>query len=334
MGNRLSDASIAHNITMRNSAFDDQKEGRLQKRPPRPQSAQGWFLTYPKCDLSKEEAIKILQAQDGPLITEYVIARELHQDGEPHLHAFVRYASKVTWGANRWDLMTQGPPGKIYHGNYQVARSWANVQKYCQKGGDFIANFCTQAALAKRAARNKQLLEGNIKDMVDSGIIGLIQVKAVQQARNLYAQLVPALDRPSTCGIWVFGAPGVGKSHWVRSQEPSLFLKSQSKWWDGYNGQTAVLIDDLDSQGSCLFHYLKIWADKWACTGEVKGDTIPLNYERFYVTSNFKIEEIFKDQPLETVKAIRRRFKVIHMIRNMPKISDLEEEFYRGPLDN
>lgn len=319
---------------MRNSAFDAQDSGSLQKRAPRPQAAQGWFLTYPKCDLSKEEVIKFLQSQDGPLIQEYVVARELHQDGTPHIHVFVRYASKVTFSAHRWDLVSQGPPGRVFHGNYQVARSWANCQKYCQKDGDFIANFSTQAALAKRAARNKQLLEGDIREMVDSGIISLIQLKTVQQARNLYAQLAPAFHRESTCGIWVYGAPGVGKSHWVRHRESSLFLKSQNKWWDGYSGQRAVLIDDLDAQGACLFHYLKIWADKWACSGEIKGDTIPLTYERLYVTSNFRIEEIFKDQPADTIKAIRRRFKVIHMIRNSPRLQEEDEDLFRGPLDN
>lgn len=45
-------------------------------------------------------------------------------------------------------------------------------------------------------------------------------------------------------------------------------------------------MDDLDFEGGDkLGHYLKIWADKWACTGETKGGTIPLNHHRFIVTS-------------------------------------------------
>lgn len=42
-----------------------------------------------------------------------------------------------------------------------------------------------------------------------------------------------------------------------------------------------------------LGHYLKIWADKWACTGEVKGGTVPLCHHRFVVTSNYTIAELF-----------------------------------------
>lgn len=57
---------------------------------------------------------------------------------------------------------------------------------------------------------------------------------------------------------------------------------------------------------------MKIWADKWRCTGEVKGSTIPLNFKRLYITSNYSIEELFpEDQEMQL--AIRRRFKVVHM---------------------
>lgn len=75
--------------------------------------------------------------------------------------------------------------------------------------------------------------------------------------------------------------------------------------------------------GQTLGHYLKIWADKWACTGEVKGGTVPLNHHKFIVTSNYSIREVYgadetdsnkaKIAKEEMVKAIERRFKIIYV---------------------
>lgn len=71
--------------------------------------AKGWFLTWPKCPISKEDALELLKATGE--LTEWVVASELHQDGTPHLHAFLKYSRKVDFKVDRWDLGT-------YHGNY------------------------------------------------------------------------------------------------------------------------------------------------------------------------------------------------------------------------
>ena len=46
---------------------------------------------------------------------------------------------------------------------------------------------------------------------------------------------------------WIYGKPGIGKSYAVISLYPNLYVKSSTKWWDGYTNQDVVLVDDLDS---------------------------------------------------------------------------------------
>lgn len=50
--------------------------------------AKGWFLTFPKCDVSPQAALEYLKEKHP--IEEYVIAQEDHQDGTKHLHAFIK----------------------------------------------------------------------------------------------------------------------------------------------------------------------------------------------------------------------------------------------------
>ena len=45
---------------------------------------------------------------------------------------------------------------------------------------------------------------------------------------------------------WIYGKPGIGKSYAVRSLYPNLYVKSSTKWWDGYTNQDVVLVDDSE----------------------------------------------------------------------------------------
>lgn len=117
-------------------------------------------------------------------------------------------------------------------------------------------------------------------------------------------------DLPFCTGTWIYGPPGVGKSFFVRQNwGQDLYLKAQNKWWDGYQQQKFVLLDDFDCK--VLGHYLKIWTDKYSFTAECKGSSIQIRPIKFIITSNYKPEDLFEDPTL--VEAIRRRCQMIYM---------------------
>lgn len=165
----------------------------------------------------------------------------------------------------------------------------------------FNRNSKTDWNKAKQAA-----LEGRIDDVPDD-----VYIKYYNTLKNIARDhMNPPTDQPNTTGIWIYGPPGAGKSHYAREYYPDHYLKPQSKWWDGYQGQKNVIIDDFDCKA--LGHLLKIWADKYSFIAESKGHSMCIRPENIIITSNYSIEEIFGEDK-NLFDAIKRRFYIIHI---------------------
>lgn len=108
-------------------------------------AAKSLFITYPRCDLSKEVCLELLQNMlassafhNEVAMREYCIGRETHQDGGFHLHVFVTFDRKLDIrSARTFDMLYEGI---VYHGNIQSVRNRGAVMDYVRKGGDYIEN--------------------------------------------------------------------------------------------------------------------------------------------------------------------------------------------------
>lgn len=116
-------------------------------------------------------------------------------------------------------------------------------------------------------------------------------------------------------GIIIWGKAGIGKSLMAREYVlPGLatYTKQHNKWWTGFKDHKKVIWDDLTPEDAKIFgNQMKLYTDRYAIRGEVKGATVPLNYEYFVITSQYSLEELFKDE--ETYEAMARRCYVYHM---------------------
>nr|AIP89452.1 replication associated protein [South African cassava mosaic virus] len=101
--------------------------------------AKNYFLTYPKCTLSKEAALDQLRQLQTPTNKLFIkICRELHENGEPHLHALIQFEGKYNCTNQRFFDLISPSRSAHFHPNIQGAKSSSDVKSYLDKDGDTI----------------------------------------------------------------------------------------------------------------------------------------------------------------------------------------------------
>nr|UBR90666.1 replication-associated protein [Cnidoscolus mosaic leaf deformation virus] len=118
-------------------------------------SCKNFFLTYPKCSLSKEEALSQLLRLETPTNKKFIrVSRELHEDGQPHLHVLIQFEGKFNCRNNRFFDLVSPTRSTHFHPNIQGAKSSSDVKTYVEKDGDFIDHGVFQ--IDGRSARGGQ----------------------------------------------------------------------------------------------------------------------------------------------------------------------------------
>jgi len=175
---------------------------------------------------------------------------------------------------------------------------FGTIPKPGKAGGEKMAELYAEA---RRLAT-----EGNFDD-IDSGVL-------IRHYGNLRRINVDFGRKPDDLAnldnLWLHGEPGNGKSRLARDlcKGEAYFNKNLSTWWDGYNGEPIVIIDDLDTTHKWIASHLKHWADLYSFVAQRKGSSENIRPKRIIITSNFTIEEVFANEDTRTIAALQRRF--------------------------
>jgi len=215
-----------------------------------------FFLTYPRCDLTKEALLEFLKTK-GTLV-DYVVCIEDHKEDDEHggagthLHACVVYNRMLNiTSARSFDF-------RDFHPHVEKTKNHSDARVYCMKDGNFIMN-------SKVAPFDYLNGHNFIKRKADHDA----QSRAIEQL-TLVDPVWPILlhDRKTQWspngkqrGIWLVGDANTGKTTWFREQFDQnnyrYFSANQQPYpFEHYNGEQVLLFDDrdptLDDIKSCI----------------------------------------------------------------------------------
>lgn len=251
-----------------------------------------------------DESIATLAALDPKYM--YYGKEVAPSTGTPHLQGYIVFKNQMTDTSIRKKL--KGCHVEIMKGSFE------QNDLYCSKSGDV-----TQIGIKPLAQKQKGEVEQekwkSIREAAETGNFDLIPEKIRFNQNKLIdyihekAQKKRKLDPVPINNSWYYGSSGTGKSYKARTENPDAYIKMNNKWWDGYEGQEVVIIEDFNlEQAKYLAHHIKVWSDHYPFPAERKGGTIFIRPKRIIVTSNYSIEEAFADDKTGALEPIARRF--------------------------
>jgi len=263
-----------------------------------------WCFTINNPTQGSEDNLTTMCEMSGN-IKYMVYGREVGASGTPHLQGYLELKKKWRGATLKQHI------GANAHLELRKAKAH-QAAEYCKKDGDYV-EFGEVPATPKSASvkdRWRNVLdkcrEGDWAYMAkEEPYLWLMQEKKLRSHYKC-PSMVETLDNE-----WIYGPTGTGKSRDARTRHPDAYIKdASSHWWDGYNGEEVVIIEDLDKYHVKQGYYLKIWADHYSFPAQIKGGQMMIRPKKIIVTSNYHPRDIWQDAT--TVEPLERRFKLVH----------------------
>jgi len=238
-----------------------------------------------------------------------ILGKEVGENGTPHIQGYVEFVNQRSFSS-----VTKIVPRshiEVANGDSEQNRRYCSKDNDWQERGERTMTQADKGESEKRRWEDafEAAKEGRMDDI--DAEIKFKHYGIIKRIQKDYQVDVPDLE--DVTGVWYYGAAGAGKTHKAIADYPKAYRKLCNKWWDGYQDEDHVLIDDVDPAHACLVQHFKHWADRYAFNAEVKGGQIRIRPKVIIFTSQYSIEECFQGKDQASIDAIKRRCKVVHV---------------------
>lgn len=254
--------------------------------------------------------------ESGIPVTYWIYQTEIGENGTLHYQGFLQFERKcaLSTAITQLDVICD-----YSHPHVEMMRGTAQeASDYCRKPGAVDGPWTGGAITTER--QRKDLEE--VKALVDQGAS---QKRLWEDAfptmvryhRSIaeYKRVCHPMTRESCATTLLIGTTGTGKSYYCRSRVPGAYNKSPGMWWDDYDSQPDVVIDEF--VGSIPLHEFLQLTDPFS-TGlrlQFKGGHVQVAPSRIFITTNTHPGDWWPNTPTynaATRSAVYRRLATVY----------------------
>jgi len=260
-----------------------------------------------------------------------IVGDEVGESGTPHLQGFIIYNN----GRSKTAVI-KGMPRRAHvevcNGTPYENYEYCSKEKVIFEHGERPEKVGQGKRQDLKEIKDKVSKQEKIKTLLDTdSIVNYQQLKFAEGLKKYYETKRTA----KTDVIWYHGKPGTGKTHRAREicieragDEDNIYeAMATGQWWEGYDGQEYVIIDDLRGDFMKFHEFIKL-LDKYPFRVQTKGSSRQFNAKVIIITSPYRPEQIYNtieciDQLIDRIDFIKE-FKGINW-RQKNKQDRLEE---------
>lgn len=275
---------------------------------------------------------------------EYLIyQKETGAQGTPHFQGYVRFKQQRRLSALKqlietahWEPLRGTHEGQVH---------------YCSKPvNDCVCEHCTAARLLPPPTEHTELgsppQQGKRSDLIEiqkkldegKGYQAVFRENFSSSARysrffKEYARLQAKPRDFKTIVTFLHGQSGAGKTSWVLKQCEglSVYWKPKGKWWDDYDSQDVVIMDEWDDTWWTFSETLNLF-DKFPLRLESKNGHVIFNSKHIYITNNSDITTLYNHNEKSPRADPEKDYAFLRRIENIGSMARPVNGVYQEPV--
>lgn len=265
---------------------------------------QGRFWVFTLNNWTQEQFYALMELDQDENVRYMVAGREVGENGTPHLQGYIEMKEKRTH--NQMRTMIPGAWIDLRRGTQEQAIA------YCKKDGQY--DEFGEPSTGKRGPGKKKFTIDDLEHIEKTeGIATVAKLDITENQFKGYIFRRSFFQKPSkefrkVDFRWYFGKTGTGKTRKAMFEfnDQDVFFKMSGPWFDGYQGEDIILIDDLREGGIEMDVLLRLTGG-YAGRYPIKGGSVIIHPKIVVVTAPCRPEHMFSTSAIDNIDQVLRR---------------------------